>query len=132
MTRRESRKNIFILLFCSEFHDREDIEEQEELYFNNPDINITGEDAVYIREKVNAVLEKKEEIDNAIENVAVNWKTDRMGKVELTLIRLAYYEMRYDDTVPTAVAINEAIELAKHYGSDESGSFVNGILAKLL
>lgn len=132
MTRRESRKNIFILLFCSEFHDREDIKEQEELYFNNPDINITGEDAVYIREKVNAVLEKKEEIDNAIENVAVNWKTDRMGKVELTLIRLAYYEMRYDDTVPTAVAINEAIELAKHYGSDESGSFVNGILAKLL
>lgn len=132
MTRRESRKNIFILLFCSEFHNREDIEEQEELYFNNPDVNITGEDAVYIREKVNAVLEKKEEIDNAIENVAVNWKTDRMGKVELTLIRLAYYEMRYDDTVPTAVAINEAIELAKHYGSDESGSFVNGILAKLL
>lgn len=132
MTRRELRKNIFVLLFCSEFHDREDIGEQGELYFNSPEINIGEKDACYIREKVNAVLEKKEEIDKAIEDVAVNWKTDRMGKVELTLIRLAYYEMQYDEEIPTAVAINEAIELAKHYGSDESGSFVNGILAKLL
>ncbi|MBD5136186.1 MAG: transcription antitermination factor NusB [Lachnospiraceae bacterium] len=132
MTRRELRKNIFILLFCSEFHKKEDIQEQEELYFNNPEVNISEDDAKYIHEKVNSVLEKKEEIDSAIENVAVNWKTDRMGKVELTLIRLACYEMRYDESIPTAVAINEAIELAKHYGSDESGSFVNGILAKLL
>lgn len=132
MTRRELRKNIFILLFCSEFHDISEFREQEELYFKNPEVDIQDRDAEYISERVNSVLEKKEEIDDAIEHVAENWNTDRMGKVELTLLRLAYYEMKYDDTIPTAVAINEAIELAKHYGSDESGSFVNGILAKLL
>ena len=54
-----------------------------------------------------------------------------MGKVDLTIIRLALFEMLYDDEVPTGVAINEAVELAKRYGSDESPSFVNGILAKL-
>lgn len=132
MTRRELRKNIFILLFCSEFHSRSDFKEQEELYLHNPEVRLNDEDAAYISERVNSVLDKKEDIDKAIENVAVNWTIDRMGKVELSLIRLAYYEMKYDDTIPTAVAINEAIELSKHYGTDDSGSFVNGILAKLL
>lgn len=132
MTRRDLRKNVFVLLFCSEFHSKDDMKEQEEFYFHNPEVNMNQEDEKYIRQRVEEILEKKSEIDEAIENVAVNWKTDRMGKVELTLIRLACYEMKYDETIPTAVAINEAVELAKHYGTEDSGSFVNGILAKLL
>ena len=54
-----------------------------------------------------------------------------MGKVDLTLIRLAVYEIKFEEEVPTGVAINEAVELAKNYGTDDSASFVNGILAKL-
>ena len=61
---------------------------------------------------------------------AENWDTARMGKVDLTILRLAVYEMTYDDEVPTGVAINEAVELAKKFGQDASSSFVNGILAK--
>ena len=63
--------------------------------------------------------------------MAVGWKTQRMGKVDLTIIRLALYEILYDEDIPTGVAINEAVELAKRYGTDESPSFVNGVLAKL-
>ena len=53
-----------------------------------------------------------------------------MGKVELTIIRLAVYEMLFDEEIPTSVAINEAVELAKKFGQDESSAFVNGVLAK--
>ena len=64
--------------------------------------------------------------------MAKGWKTDRMGKSELAIIRLAVYEMLYDETVPVKVAINEAVDLARKYGGDESPAFVNGILAKLV
>ena len=70
--------------------------------------------------------------DEAIDAVAEGWKTGRMGKVDLTLIRLAVYEMKYDEDVPVGVAINEAVELAKKYGTDESPAFINGMLAKLV
>ena len=62
--------------------------------------------------------------------VAKGWKTTRMGKVDLALIRLAVYEIRYDDEIPFKVAVNEAVELAKQYGTNDSPAFVNGILAK--
>ena len=58
--------------------------------------------------------------------------TDRMGKVDLTVIRLAVYEMKFDETIPDGVAINEAVELAKKFGQDESAGFVNGVLAKFV
>ncbi len=74
---------------------------------------------------------KIEEIDQAINEVSEGWKTGRMSKVDLTIMRLAYYEMKIDDDIPVSVAINEAVELAKKFGGDDSPSFVNGILAKL-
>ena len=132
MTRRELRKNTFVLLFISEFYEPEEFAQQKSLYLENPEVKIDLHDADYVSTRVDEVMDKLEEIEVAIETVAEKWSKDRMGKVELTLIRLAYYEMKYDDTVPTAVAINEAVELAKIYGTDDSGSFVNGILAKLL
>ena len=72
------------------------------------------------------------EIDESINRVAKGWKTERMGKTDLTILRLAVYEMKYDDEIPVGVAINEAVELAKKFGSDDSPAFVNGILAKLV
>ena len=76
------------------------------------------------------IMDKIPEIDEQINEVAAGWRTKRMGKVELTILRLALFEMKYDDSIPEKVAINEAVELAKKFGGDESPSFVNGILAK--
>ena len=65
-----------------------------------------------------------------LDSKATGWKVSRMGKVDLTILRLALYEMLFDDEVPVSVAINEAVELAKKFGQTESPAFVNGILAK--
>lgn len=132
MTRRELRKHVFTLLFCCEFYDENEINRQKELYLDNPEIHLKPEDAEYISDRVDLVLEKKNSIDELINSVSDRWKTDRMGKVELSLIRLACYEMKYDEDIPMAVAINEAVELAKIFGDKEAGAFVNGVLAKLL
>ncbi|MCI9417025.1 MAG: transcription antitermination factor NusB [Eubacterium sp.] len=128
MSRREIREHIFQILFRIEFHQEEDLPEQ--LLYENAEAG--EEDAAYIQQKIQAVAEKKEEIDEMINAIARGWKTTRMGKVDLTLIRLGVYEMKFDDEIPTGVAINEAVELAKKYGTDGSSSFVNGILAKLV
>ena len=92
---------------------------------------ITEEEHAYIAEKFDRIKDHVAEIDAKINEVAKGWKTDRMGKAELAILRLAVYEMQYDEDVPVKVAINEAVELAKKFGGDESPSFVNGILAKL-
>ena len=92
---------------------------------------IPFEDKEYIVERVNKIIDAIPEIDKAIDEVAVGWKTDRMGKVELSILRLAYYEMAMDDEVPGKVAVDQAVILAKKYGSDNAPAFINGILAKL-
>ena len=71
------------------------------------------------------------EIDSLLNENAKGWKTTRMNKVDLSVLRLAVYEMKWDEDIPEGVAINEAVELAKRFGGENSGSFVNGILGKL-
>lgn len=135
MSRRELREQIFKLLFRVEFHESEDISAQIELFFDDIDNGSerrSEKDVSYIENKVRDIAAHLEEIDRAINAITEGWKTTRMGKVDLTLIRLAVYEMRYEEDIPTGVAINEAVELAKQYGTDGSPSFVNGILAKLV
>ena len=80
--------------------------------------------------KFHNILEKLEEIDRELNERVSGWNTGRMGKVDLTILRLAVYEIEYDEDIPTGVAINEAVELAKKFGQDSSASFVNGVLAK--
>lgn len=130
MTRRELREHIFEILFRIEFHGEEELLEQLELFFERFE-EVDIKDRQYIENKITDIKEKLPAIDAHIDEVAKGWKTKRMGKVDLALIRLAAYEMQYDDEVPVSVAINEAVELAKKYGQDESGSFINGILAKM-
>ena len=89
------------------------------------------ENREYLTNKCNDIFSHITELDEAINEVSSGWKTSRMSKVDLTIIRLAVYEMRYEEDIPVAVSINEAVELAKKYGTDDSASFVNGILAKL-
>ena len=131
MSRREIREHIFKLLFLAEFHEREELEEQVRLYLAQHE-EIKDEDLNYITTKYHKILNLLQEIDAKIDQVSRGWKIDRMGKTDLTVLRLAYYEMQYDDEIPTGVAINEGVELAKLFGREESPAFVNGILAKLV
>lgn len=130
MTRREIRELIFKMVFRVEFHTGEEIPEQLRLFIDA--LDQAGEkDRAYIEHKVEDLLAHLTEIDEIIDASATNWKTSRMAKVELTLIRLAVYEMKFEEGVPTGVAINEAVELAKAYGEDNSPAFVNGVLARI-
>lgn len=130
MKRRELRERIFEILFRVEFMKEEDMEEQLELFFEDLSEAKTS-DVDYIRNKYLAVREKMPYIDIMIDEKSKGWKTNRMGKVELTILRLAVYEMLFDEDVPSTVAINEAVELAKKYGGDDTPSFINGVLAKV-
>lgn len=129
MTRREIREQIFQIIFRIEFHPEDEFFEQL-AYFGEEQSGKDTDDA-YIQDKVRAVAEKLNEIDDMINAVAKGWKTKRMGKADLAIIRLAVYEMKFEEDIPTSVAINEAVELAKKFGSDHSFKFVNGILAKI-
>ena len=131
MTRREIREQVFKMLFRVEFYNQEEMSEQIALCEDDA-CNWKEKDKTYIFEKVEKISEKLEEIDAKINEVSEGWKTGRRGKVDLTLIRLAVYERLYEEDVPAKVAINEAVELAKQYGTDNSPSFVNGVLAKLV
>lgn len=132
MTRRAIRENIYLLLFRVEFYPSDCLEEQAELFFESeewPD-KASPQEQEYVYEKFKKIAEKIPQIDEAVDSNSKNWTTSRMSKSDLTIIRLAVYEILYDDDIPTSVAINEAVELAKKYGQDSSGSFVNGVLAK--
>jgi N utilization substance protein B len=94
-------------------------------------VDVSGEDEEYIREKLGKITEAIPELDERINKASRGWKTSRMPKVDLSIMRLAAYEILHDDDVPTGVAINEAVEIAKHYGGDESASFINGILGQI-
>lgn len=140
MTRSLIREQIFKLLFRLEFNTPEDMPEQVRLFFENSlgedDMPETGadipaEDADYIRDKFSRIQEVLPEINDKISSVSKGWNIDRIGKVELAVLRLAIYEMLYDEDIPVGVAIDEAVEIVKKYGQDGSSSFVNGILATL-
>ena len=129
MTRHEVREEVFKVLFQKEFYSDEEMTEQMANFLNEePEAETNREE---IEETVNEILKVLPEIDKLVNDVAEGWKTERMAKVDLTLIRLAVYEIRFKK-IPEGVAINEAVEIAKEYGSDRSGSFVNGILAKVV
>ena len=113
-----------------EFHPEEDMNEQEVLFSEWSDMPLSEKDASYVRQKYENVMQHLSEIDARINEKTIGWNTGRMGKVDVTVMRLALYEMLYDETVPQGVAISEAVELAKKYGQDDSPSFVNGVLAK--
>lgn len=130
MTRREIREHVFLMLFRKDFHGAEELKEQAELYLSDLEEPVQ-EDTDYLSARLQSVLDKINEIDSLLSEAASGWKLNRMSKVDLTILRLAVYEMRFDDDIPVKVAINEAVELAKRFGGDESPVFINGVLAKL-
>ena len=140
MNRHEIRKEVFKAVFMKQFHDSEDMDdvintflggrdnaEEEDLAKNNK----SPEDEEYIKTKSEDIITKIPEIDELINKSVDGWKTTRMAKVDLTLIRLALYEIKFEN-LPVGVAINEAVSLADEFGTDSSAGFVNGALAKLV
>jgi len=149
LTRRDIREHLMKLLYIRDFHDTEEIEEQIGLYFTlftkteHPDediIPVAGErpfipddDLKYIRDRYEDIIVHLGEIDHILEVAMSGWTISRVSKLELAILRIAVYEIRFDEDVPGKVAIDEAIELTKIYGSkDSSYGFVNGILAKII
>lgn len=134
MSRRAQRESVFKLLFRREFNSDEEMPEQLRLFFEDSEEsgNISDEGKEEIEEKYGKIVEHMEEIDKIISDNAQGWTIPRMGKVDLTLIRLAVYEITFDDAVPNLVAIDEAVEIAKKFGGDSSPSFINGVLAKIV
>ena len=130
MRRREQREHVFKLMFMTEFNSEEEMTEQLSLYFEGLG-ELSEQDQEYMKKKYAHVKEHLEEIDALLNGASHGWKTKRMSRVDLAALRLAVYEMKYEDDIPVKVAINEAVELAKQYGTDESPAFVNGVLAKL-
>ncbi len=133
MKRRELREHIFQLLFRVEFNEKDEMAKQVGLFVEDmeEETEVKERDKTYISEKYAKIVEKLPEIDKMLDEVSKGWKTSRMGKVELTILRLAVYEMRFDEDIPQKVAINEAVELSKKFGGNEAPAFVNGVLAKL-
>mgnify|MGYP000851356415 FL=1 len=138
MTRRALREHCFKMLFSTDFCAPAEAEEQIDAYLcevpdeedESPEFS-EGERKI-CRERVKAVLDKREEIDGILQQASSGWSLRQMGRVELTILRLACFELRFDENIPEKVAINEAVELAKKFGGEEAPSFVNGVLAKLV
>lgn len=147
MTRRELREHCFKMLFCADFYPAEELGVQIENYFLMPkeedtapeqeaecihDVKMKEEDRRFLKERTEKIIRLIPKLDKTINQVAEGWKTKRMGKAELTILRLAVYEMKIDEEIPEKVAINEAVELAKKFGGKDSFGFINGILARLV
>ena len=131
MTRSIIREHIFKILFRAEFYNKEELIQQTDYYVSELS-SAKDKEIEYIKDKTLAIIDKLSEIDEIINENSDGWPTNRLGKAELTIMRLAVYEIRFDEEIPDGVAINEAAELSKKYGSDNSSSFVNGVLAKII
>lgn len=132
MTRSELRRKIFKIVFRAEFHSMEEMEDQIAMRLAQlREGGVKEADLTYIGDKSKAILASLEELDAAIATHSRGWRVERLGKTELAILRVAVYEILKDDDIPRSVAINEAVELAKLYSSDEAPRFINGILAKL-
>ncbi len=133
MSRREQREHIFKLLFLLEFYRGEELNSQAELYMDEvEEVSLSEEDRTYILDKFHKTEEVLPQIDEKLTVSSTGWKLIRMNKVDLAILRLGTYEALYDEDIPVGVALNEAVELAKKYGGDDSSSFVNGVLAKVV
>lgn len=130
MSRTNARKNAFYLIFQHDFVGIESMDEAKKIFFAESEEEVTETDKKFIDTLVNGTFENIEKIDEIIASVAKGWTIERMPKVDLAILRMAVYELKFGST-PTKVAINEAVELAKKYSSDNAPSFVNGVLGKI-
>ena len=126
ISRKEARRELFSLLFETEFKAGESA---EVIYASALEDRELSEDE-YIKSAFFGIIEKKDELDNIISRYAKGWRADRLSKVSRSLIRLSVYEKLYTD-VPVNVSVSEAVDMAKKYGEDKARAFVNGVLSSI-
>lgn len=129
MDKRGFRTNLFKILFQIEFCEPEMMKEKLTLFLEEEGIH-REQDCKDLEDKLTDVLTHIDEVDSKIEAYSNGWKKERIGKAELAILRLAIYEVLFDE-VPDAIAINEAVELAKLYADEKAPGFINGILGKV-
>ena len=128
MNRKLAREMAVCFLFQVEFQ-KENIKEQVEDFLDSyGDVKY---DKDYFLEAINGVLNSLKEIDEIIEEKAKGWTIDRIAKMDLPILRVAIFEIRHREDIPVSVSINEAVELAKKFSSEESSRFINGLLGQV-
>lgn len=146
MSRRIAREGAFKVLYSLNYVDDNDIDniiyeslKEDNVFWADEENSIKSlfdsvneRDKEFYAELIKGTLKNIDNIDNIIELNLKSWKMDRIAKVDLAILRLAIYELLYRDDIPDSVAINEAVELGKSYGTDDSGSFINGVLGRIV
>lgn len=132
MSRREQREEIFKLLYRFSFYEKDDYNNQLEIYKTSHDLKLTDQELDYILNKVASIVDNLQKIDDFISNNTIKWSIDRLSKVILSILRLGVYEIIYDADIPDKVAVNEAVELAKKYADEDDFGFVNALLGKAI
>lgn len=131
MSRRETRETAMKLLFQISIN-KEDTSEVIDNYKESSEEELQNVDFSYVSEVIKGVEDNKASIDEVIEKNLRNWKIDRIPKIDLAILRLAVFEIKYKEEIPQNVAINEAIELSKKYCDDKSFPFINGVLDSII
>ncbi|MCQ2421377.1 MAG: transcription antitermination factor NusB [Lachnospiraceae bacterium] len=130
LSQSEKREQVFVTLFLSGFYDEQDKAEAIATYYEIQ--NFSKELAAQLKERYESVTARLGEIDTLLAKYAIGWNLERIGKAEISILRLAAFEILYDESIPEKVAANEAVELAKKYGSVDSYGFINGIIGKVI
>lgn len=133
MKRREIREHLLRMLFLREFHEADEIDEQNQLYFDVllPNEGVSFDDSQAVMERYDKLKGYLPQIDAILTTEMQKWNLKRVGIVERNILRLATFEVLYDE-IPSAVAVNEAVELAKIYGGDQAPGFINGVLGRIV
>lgn len=130
MGRKKARDNAFKCVYELEYLGQAKISDILNMCYE--DNNNDEEEKEYIRNVLYGIIEHQAQIDEIILSKLKNWSISRIAKIDLAILRLAIYEIKYVDNIPEKVSINEAVELAKMYGNNDSKSFINGVLAKVI
>ena len=130
MGRKKARDTAFICLYQLGFDF--DLKLENVLEYSYQENSSTEEEKEYISNLLRGVITNIDVIDEEILKNLKDWSIDRIAKIDLAILRLAIYEIKYIENIPVKVSVNEAVELAKMYGNDTSANFVNGLLAKVI
>ncbi len=131
MNRRSARKHIFNLVFQTEFNMDTDAAESMNIYREEYE-DFGGNEFEFISREYRGIVDNVKSIDSYIDEYAKGWSVTRLAKTDLAILRIGVYEILYDNEIPNAVAVNEAVELAKEFSGDKAPSFVNAILSKIV
>ena len=131
MSRRNARKHIFNLVFQTEFNTDTDVKEAIETYTEEYEDFQKGE-SDFVSREYRGILANTESIDSYIDKYAVGWSVERLAKTDPAILRIGVYEIMFDNEIPDAVAVNEAVELAKEFSGDKAPAFINAVLSKIV